>query len=93
MTRLRGGPLTFVLVGNKCDKHHEREVSYAEGEAQATIWGCPFFETSAKTAHNVEEVFATVIRALRRSDASKVGPPGASRAAPLRSVRSRCIMA
>ncbi|KAJ7169550.1 P-loop containing nucleoside triphosphate hydrolase protein [Mycena filopes] len=55
----------FVLVGNKCDVTDGREVSGEEGAALARDFGCPFLETSAKTAENVELAFATVVRALR----------------------------
>lgn len=47
-----------MLVGNKSDESAElREVSQAEGEAQAAAWGISFMETSAKTNHNVTELF------------------------------------
>lgn len=49
----------FALsVGNKIDESAElREVSHAEGQAQAAEWGVQFMETSAKTNHNVTELF------------------------------------
>jgi len=37
----------FILVGNKSDMTHERQVSYAEGEQLAADLGCAFFEVSA----------------------------------------------
>ncbi|XP_022672648.1 ras-related protein Rap-2a-like [Varroa destructor] len=33
-----------LLVGNKVDLEHQREVTRAEGEALAQIWRCPFME-------------------------------------------------
>lgn len=36
---------------------NRREVSFAEGAAFAQKYGIKFFETSAKTAQNVEEAF------------------------------------
>jgi DIRAS family, GTP-binding Ras-like 2 len=46
------------IVGNKIDEPAElREVSSAEGQAQAAEWGVHFMETSAKTNHNVTELF------------------------------------
>lgn len=46
------------IVGNKIDESAElREVSSAEGQAQAAEWGVHFMETSAKTNHNVTELF------------------------------------
>lgn len=49
--------IPVMLVGNKCDENENREVSVAEGEAEAQRWGCHFMETSAKTNHNVKELF------------------------------------
>lgn len=47
-----------ILVGNKIDEPAEmREVTHAEGQAQAAEWGVQFMETSAKTNHNVTELF------------------------------------
>lgn len=62
----RGDPI-LMLVGNKCDKAYEREVSKEEGAALARQFGCEFIETSAKTAQNVERVFTNLVRALRQT--------------------------
>jgi GTPase KRas protein len=50
----------LVLVGNKCDRLAEREVSADEGRALAKQLGCEFVEASAKINTNVEKVFYTV---------------------------------
>ncbi|KAN0100821.1 P-loop containing nucleoside triphosphate hydrolase protein [Tylopilus felleus] len=57
----------FMLVGNKCDKTYEREVSREEGIALARTFGCEFMETSARTAYNVELLFTNLVRALRQT--------------------------
>jgi len=44
-------------LGNKCDREDLREVSYETGEAYAKGLGINFFETSAKTGHNVDHAF------------------------------------
>ena len=50
-----------VLVGNKCDLVHERQVDYEEGEQLASEIGCGFFETSAcDGGEDIEEVFHEV---------------------------------
>jgi putative ribosome biogenesis GTPase RsgA len=50
-------------VGNKIDESAElREVTHAEGQAQAAEWGVQFMETSAKTNHNVTELFQVCSR-------------------------------
>ena len=47
-----------VLIGNKVDLEEEhRQVSKEKGEELAKRYGIPFFETSAKTGENVEEMF------------------------------------
>lgn len=65
MLRVKRNRPIFVLVGNKCDKTYEREVSREEGAALARSFGCEFLETSAKTSHNVERLFMNLVRALR----------------------------
>jgi len=65
MLRVKRAPPVFILIGNKCDKTYEREVSREEGQALARSFGCEFLETSAKTPHNVERMFTTLVRNLR----------------------------
>ena len=67
MRRVKRGEPIFMLVGNKCDKTYEREVSKEEGAAMARHFGCEFIETSAKTAQNVERLFMNLVRALRQT--------------------------
>lgn len=79
MRRVKRGDPIFMLVGNKCDKTYEREVSKEEGAALARQFGCDFIETSAKTAQNVERLFTTLVRALRQTrniDAGTTNVPG-----------------
>jgi GTPase KRas len=54
-----------MLVGNKCDKITEREVSREEGMNMARKLKCEFIESSAKTCVNVERAFYTVVRMIR----------------------------
>lgn len=67
------GPAPVMLVGNKCDRVTEREVSTQEGSALAKQLGCEFVEASAKNCINVESAFFNVVRQLRRQRAG--GPP------------------
>ncbi|XP_023720050.1 GTP-binding protein Di-Ras2 isoform X2 [Cryptotermes secundus] len=53
--------IPVMLVGNKCDETENREVATTEGEAEASRWGCNFMETSAKTNHNVKELFQELL--------------------------------
>jgi len=58
-----GNTIPTILVGNKCDLEDLRSVGVDEGEYLARHLSkhyqqdIPFFETSAKTNQNVEEVF------------------------------------
>lgn len=72
-----------MLVGNKCDKVNEREVSRDEGQALANRLGCKFVESSAKTCVNVEKAYYTVVRMIREQREGTVG-------AKERKKRSRC---
>ena len=45
-----------VLIGNKCDLESEKVIPTEEGQQLAASLGIPFFETSAKTNHNITEV-------------------------------------
>ena len=47
----------MILVGNKSDLEDRREVSIEEGKELAEKYGIDFYETSAKTGDNVEEIF------------------------------------
>ena len=67
MLKVKRHQPVFMLVGNKCDKQYEREVSREEGAAMARDFGCRFLETSAKTAQNVEKLFTDLVRMLRSS--------------------------
>lgn len=60
------GQAPVMLVGNKCDRVTEREVSIQEGQALAKDLGCDFVEASAKNCVNVEKAFFDVVRQLRR---------------------------
>ncbi|XP_007234433.1 GTP-binding protein Di-Ras1b [Astyanax mexicanus] len=52
--------IPVMLVGNKNDET-QREVQTEDGEAQAQAWKCAFMETSAKTNHNVTELFQELL--------------------------------
>jgi len=49
--------MVIMLIGNKSDLDHRRQVSKEEGEKFAKENGLIFLEASAKTAANVEEAF------------------------------------
>ncbi|XVE59213.1 hypothetical protein DITRI_Ditri05aG0027600 [Diplodiscus trichospermus] len=89
-----------ILVGNKADMDEsKRAVPTSKGQALADEYGIKFFETSAKTNLNVEEVFFSIARDIKQRLADtdskaepstiKINQPeagGAGQAAP----RSAC---
>ncbi|BFZ58936.1 RAS1 protein [Savitreella phatthalungensis] len=56
----------IIVVANKCDLEHERQVSQQEGRDLAKSFGCRFIEASAKQRINVDEAFYNLVREIRR---------------------------
>jgi GTPase KRas protein len=81
----------IVLVGNKTDITYQREVSTEEGRRVAAEWGCPFVETSAKTAENVEEAFFAMVREVRQVNGIR-GSAHGSRGYGNRHHKKKCII-
>ena len=54
----------LVLVGNKLDLENERQISYEEGESFAQKNNMYFFETSAKTGVNIENLFLKSVETI-----------------------------
>lgn len=61
--------IPIMLVGNKSDET-QREVETKDGEAQANQWKCAFMETSAKTNHNVTELFQELLNLDKKRNMS-----------------------
>jgi len=56
-----------ILIGNKADMDEsKRAVPTSEGQALADEYGIKFFETSAKTNLNVEQVFFSIARDIKQ---------------------------
>ena len=54
----------ICLVGNKCDASVQRQVTPDDALALAHAWMCPYIETSAKLAINVNDTFAEIVREI-----------------------------
>jgi len=64
-----------LLVGNKMDLVEKKVVEFTEAKEFADSLGISFLETSAKSAHNVEEAFLTMTRQIKeRVSRSHEGP-------------------
>ena len=64
----QNGPSTIslVLVGNKEDLGDKRVISYEEGEELASRNSMQFFETSALSGKNINEMFNSSIESIAR---------------------------
>ncbi|KAI9499807.1 GTP-binding protein [Coemansia spiralis] len=59
--------IAMVLVGNKSDLKADRQVSFAEAQALAQSYGCPYVETSAKENLNIKDVFISSVKIANRA--------------------------
>ena len=57
----------MVLVGNKIDLESERQISYEEGANFAEKNNMSFFETSAKTGANIENLFLKSVEIINEN--------------------------
>lgn len=64
LQRQGSADIVIGLAGNKCDMESKRDVTRAEAEGYASENGCIFYEMSAKSGENVNEMFAEIARRL-----------------------------
>ncbi|MES1912850.1 MAG: Ras-related protein Rab-5A [Cercozoa sp. M6MM] len=62
--------IVIGLAGNKADLEEKRKVPTDEARAYAEENGCVFFETSAKTGRNVNEIFRAIAEKLPTTPAN-----------------------
>lgn len=64
----------FVIIGNKKDLHHLRQVPKDEGKRYAEKYSSPFFEISvAEGYHETNKVFNEIIRYILCKKATEEG--------------------
>ena len=56
-----GKEVSIILVGNKCDLENERKVSKEKGEEKAREMNASFFETSALSKVNIDDIFKEIV--------------------------------
>ena len=77
----------IVMVANKTDLNEERVLSRHEGVITALDCNhCAFVECSAKTGHNVSEVFDEVVRQIFRKESQAIAKINR------KTVRCRCVI-
>ena len=52
----------MFLIGNKQDIDYQRTVKYDEGKNYADLTKMEFFEISAKTGENIEQMFTSIAK-------------------------------
>ncbi|XP_006835160.1 PREDICTED: GTP-binding protein Rit2 [Chrysochloris asiatica] len=60
--------IPLVLVGNKIDLEHFRQVSTEEGLSLAQEYNCAFFETSAALRFCIDDAFHGLVREIRKKE-------------------------
>jgi GTPase KRas protein len=60
-----GGKPPIIIIGTKCDRQDERQITFEEGAEFAKSKNMTFFETSARNKINVEETFICAAREFR----------------------------
>jgi len=66
----------MVLCGNKCDLEDERVIGKDQGHERAKEWGCEFFESSAKSKINVNEIFYSQVKQINLSQPERPAKKG-----------------
>lgn len=67
--RIKDQPqVPIVIIGNKSDLEDQREVPRPKAFAVSQEWGAPYYEASARTRTNVDEVFTDICRQMLMAD-------------------------
>ena len=64
--KLNSKSIYIVLVGNRVDLEDQRQVPFEVGQALANKYGIDFYEISALTGENVEEIFINSVKEIEK---------------------------
>lgn len=65
------GHIPIMLIGNKCDLKHKRQVSTEMGKEFAEKYGCMFLETSALDSTNIIKAFMDLVNYIYQESITK----------------------
>eukprot|EP00656_Telonema_subtile_P032579 TRINITY_DN3580_c0_g1_i2.p1 TRINITY_DN3580_c0_g1~~TRINITY_DN3580_c0_g1_i2.p1 ORF type:complete len:105 (-),score=23.97 TRINITY_DN3580_c0_g1_i2:193-507(-) len=71
-----GKNICLSIVGNKCDRERERQVSAEEGASYAESVGAVYHNTSAKLNRGIEETFFDLAKRMLDARQSGQGQAG-----------------
>ena len=60
--KVTGSSITKLIIGNKNDLNHLRQVNFQQAQQYALSVGASIIETSAKTANNVDKSFTMIAK-------------------------------
>lgn len=84
--------IPFVLVGNKADLDERRVVGQEDADELAKSWRVPYVETSAKTRHNVNEVFFDLLRQISTRKSRELESEIKTKKKASRKSKRRCLI-
>lgn len=84
--------IPFLLVGNKADLNERRTVTDEAAREQADQWRVRYVETSAKTRHNVSEVFIDLLRSIKERRSREQSNESRNGKAAKRRTKRKCFL-
>lgn len=62
-----------ILIGNKCDIHEKRVVTFDQAQSLANEYNLPYVETSAKSGLRVDDAFLNLARDIKKRLIDSIG--------------------